>query len=94
MGDRVEKAASTASSLDAEQDSDAKTQGRYGHDIEVNTASTLITTTSINLTAVEPVTTVSAPVTTAGVYVSTAEPSTHPPTKTKTLIEDEDLTIA
>ncbi|GJV64072.1 putative ribonuclease H-like domain-containing protein [Tanacetum coccineum] len=71
---------------------DAKTQGRYGHDIEINTASTSITTASINITTAEPVTTASAPITTAGVSVSTAEPST-PPTTT-TLIEDEDLTIA
>nr|GEU41297.1 hypothetical protein [Tanacetum cinerariifolium] len=42
-------------------------EGRYGHDIEVNTASTSITTASINITTVEPVTTVSAPVTTADV---------------------------
>ncbi|GJT59974.1 hypothetical protein Tco_1003507 [Tanacetum coccineum] len=66
--------------------------GRYGHDFEVNTASTSITTASINITTAEPVTTASAPVTTAGVSVSTAEPST-PPTTT-ILIEDEDLTIA
>ncbi|GJR42399.1 hypothetical protein Tco_1310502 [Tanacetum coccineum] len=71
---------------------DAETQGRYGHDIEINTASTSITTASINITTAEPVTTASAPITTAGVSVSTAEPST-PPTTT-TLIEDEDLTIA
>nr|GEZ25824.1 hypothetical protein [Tanacetum cinerariifolium] len=32
---------------------DAETQGRYGHDIEVNNASTSITTVSINLTIVE-----------------------------------------
>nr|GEU49685.1 putative ribonuclease H-like domain-containing protein [Tanacetum cinerariifolium] len=70
-----------------------ETQGRYGHDIEVNTASTSITTASINLTAAEPVTTVNAPVTTAGVSVSTVEPST-PPTTATTLIEDEDLIIA
>ncbi|GJR99464.1 hypothetical protein Tco_0315973 [Tanacetum coccineum] len=71
---------------------DAETQGRYGHDIEINTASTSITTASINITTAEPVTTASAPITTAGVSVSTAEPST-PPTTT-ILIEDEDLTIA
>ncbi|GKB66225.1 hypothetical protein Tco_0927637 [Tanacetum coccineum] len=71
---------------------DAKTQGRYGHDIEINTASTSITTANINITNAEPVTTASTPITTAGVSVSTAEPST-PPTTT-TLIEDEDLTIA
>ncbi|GJW35004.1 hypothetical protein Tco_0057924 [Tanacetum coccineum] len=53
---------------------------------------TSITTASINITTVEPVTTASAPITTAGVSVSTAKPST-PPTTT-ILIEDEDLTIA
>ncbi|GKC11184.1 hypothetical protein Tco_1007966, partial [Tanacetum coccineum] len=62
-----------------------KTQGRYGHDIEVNTASTSNTTA-------EPVTTASAPITTVGVSVSTAEQST--PLTTTTLIEDEDLIIA
>ncbi|GKC94881.1 hypothetical protein Tco_1160323 [Tanacetum coccineum] len=72
---------------------DLETQGRYGHVIGVNTASTSITTASINITIVEPVTTASAPITTAGVSVSTAEPSTLPPT-TITVIEDEDLTIA
>ncbi|GJX14203.1 putative ribonuclease H-like domain-containing protein, partial [Tanacetum coccineum] len=43
---------------------DAETQGRYGHDFEVNTASTSITTASINITTAEPVTTANAPVTT------------------------------
>ncbi|GJZ96216.1 hypothetical protein Tco_0668550 [Tanacetum coccineum] len=71
---------------------DAETQGRYGYDIEINTASTSITTASINITNAEPVTTASAPVATAGVSVSTAEPSTPP--ITTTLIEDEDLTIS
>ncbi|GJV45193.1 hypothetical protein Tco_1429729, partial [Tanacetum coccineum] len=71
---------------------DAKTQGRYGHDFEVNTASKSITTASINITTAEPVTTASVPVTIAGVSVSTAEPSTAP--TTTILIEDEDLTIA
>ncbi|GJV71969.1 hypothetical protein Tco_1491964 [Tanacetum coccineum] len=60
---------------------DSETQGRYGHDIGVNTASTSITTASINITTVEPVTT-------AGVSISTAEPSTPPPTTTTTPIED------
>ncbi|GKB48165.1 putative ribonuclease H-like domain-containing protein [Tanacetum coccineum] len=69
-----------------------ETQGRYGHDLEVNTASTSITTANINITTAEPVTTASVPVTTAGVSVSTAEPS-NPPTIT-TLMEDEDLIIA
>ncbi|GJZ42669.1 hypothetical protein Tco_0589924, partial [Tanacetum coccineum] len=64
---------------------DVETQGRYGHDFEVNTASTSITTA-------EPVTTSNAPVTTVGVSVSTVEPST-PPTTT-IIIEDEDLIIA
>nr|GEV36490.1 hypothetical protein [Tanacetum cinerariifolium] len=68
-------------------------EGRYVHDIDVNTASTSITTASINHTAIEPVTIVSASVTTPGVSISTSKPSTPPTTKT-TLIEDEDLTIA
>nr|GEV97187.1 hypothetical protein [Tanacetum cinerariifolium] len=72
---------------------DAESQGRYDCDIEVNTASTLITTASINITNVEPVTTANAPITTVGVSVSTAEPSTPPP-PTTTLIEDEDLIIS
>ncbi|GJS81467.1 hypothetical protein Tco_0748008 [Tanacetum coccineum] len=72
---------------------DAETQGRYGHDTEINTASTSITTASINITTAEPVITASAPIATAGVSVSTAEPST-PPTTTTTFIEDEDLIIA
>nr|GEU69170.1 retrovirus-related Pol polyprotein from transposon TNT 1-94 [Tanacetum cinerariifolium] len=71
---------------------DAKIQGRYGHDTEINTASTSITTASINNTTVEHVTTDIAPITTAGVSVSTAEPSAPP--ITTTVIEDEDLTIA
>ncbi|GJX14650.1 putative ribonuclease H-like domain-containing protein [Tanacetum coccineum] len=72
---------------------DAKTHQRYGHDIEINTASTSITTASINITTAQPVTTASAPITTAGVSVSTVEPIT-PPTTTTIVIEDEDLTIA
>ncbi|GJT05836.1 hypothetical protein Tco_0840298 [Tanacetum coccineum] len=36
---------------------DVETHGRYGHDIEINTASTSITTASINITTAEPVTT-------------------------------------
>ncbi|GJW01358.1 hypothetical protein Tco_1556609 [Tanacetum coccineum] len=70
---------------------DSETQGRYGHDIKVNTAGTSITTASINITTAEPVTTANAPVTTAGVSISTAKPSTPPTTTTP--IEDEDLTI-
>nr|GEX44378.1 hypothetical protein [Tanacetum cinerariifolium] len=68
-------------------------KGRYGHDTEINTASTSITTASINNTTVEPVTTVNTPITTAGVSVSAAEPST-PSITTPTVIEDEVLTIA
>ncbi|GKC99423.1 hypothetical protein Tco_1169698, partial [Tanacetum coccineum] len=67
---------------------DSETQGRYGHDIEVNIASTLITTVNINITTAEPVTTASAPVTTAGVSVSTAEPSTPPTTTTTPICKD------
>ncbi|GJU58873.1 hypothetical protein Tco_1236639 [Tanacetum coccineum] len=72
----------------------SETQGRYGHDIRVNIASTPITTASINITTAEPVTTVSAPITTADVSVSTAEPSTPLTITTTTVIEDEDLIIA
>ncbi|GJY67831.1 ribonuclease H-like domain-containing protein [Tanacetum coccineum] len=139
-GDSMERAATTAISLDAEHDSgniirtqyittlnepipqgtgsvsgprrqdtilrdrhaqtrdfmvqeDAETQGRYGHDTEINTASTSITIASINITTDEPVITASALIATVGVSVSTAEPSTPPPTTT-TFIEDQDLTIA
>nr|GFD29038.1 hypothetical protein [Tanacetum cinerariifolium] len=69
-------------------------KGRYGYAIEVNTAGTSITTTSINLTAAEPVTTVSAPIATTGVSVSIDEPSTPPTIKKTTIIKDEDLIIA
>ncbi|GKD73166.1 hypothetical protein Tco_1331448 [Tanacetum coccineum] len=72
---------------------DAETQGRYGHDTEINIASTLITTASINITTTELVIISSALVATASVSVSTAKPST-PPTTTTTFIKDEDLTIA
>ncbi|GJR63913.1 hypothetical protein Tco_0009978 [Tanacetum coccineum] len=71
---------------------DAETQGRYGHGIEINNASTSITTAIINITTAEPVTTASAPITTTGVSISTAEPST--PSTTTILIEDEDLILA
>nr|GEZ60598.1 hypothetical protein [Tanacetum cinerariifolium] len=56
------------------QEEDVEIQGRYGHDTEINTASTSITTAIINITTDEPVTTVSTPITTAGISVSTAEP--------------------
>nr|GEX79650.1 hypothetical protein [Tanacetum cinerariifolium] len=39
------------------KNSTTQEEGRYGHDIEVNTASTSITTAIINLTAAKPVTT-------------------------------------
>ncbi|GJW13665.1 hypothetical protein Tco_0017798 [Tanacetum coccineum] len=74
---------------------DSETQGRYDHDIGVNTASTPITIASINITTTEPVTTTSAPVTIVGVSITTAKPSTPLTTTTTTTpIEDEDLTIA
>ncbi|GKD07990.1 hypothetical protein Tco_1187675, partial [Tanacetum coccineum] len=78
--------------IESSTEKSLETQGRYGHDFKVNTASTSIATTSINITTAEPVTTASAPVTTVDVSVSTAKPST-PPTIT-ILIEDEDLTIS
>ncbi|GJW97906.1 hypothetical protein Tco_0179714 [Tanacetum coccineum] len=55
-------------------------------DMEVNIASAPVTTVGVSVSTVEPITTVS-------VNITTAEPST-PPTTTKTIIEDEDLTIA
>ncbi|GJU84401.1 hypothetical protein Tco_1291947 [Tanacetum coccineum] len=116
-GDRVERATTTASSLEEEQDSGSSprcqdtilgdrpaqtrfdrfskqsnkpplSRGRYAYDIEVNTASTSITTASINITTAEPVTTVSALVTTAGVSVSTVEPSTPPITTTIVIMKE------
>ncbi|GKA31499.1 putative ribonuclease H-like domain-containing protein [Tanacetum coccineum] len=60
-----------------------ETQGRYGYDLEVNIASTSITTVNINITIVEPVTTASAPVATVGVSVSTAEPNESEKSKEK-----------
>ncbi|GJT58636.1 hypothetical protein Tco_1002169 [Tanacetum coccineum] len=83
-GDSMERAATTAISLDAEQ-------------VVVKEPDTILgdrpAQTSINFTTTnEPVITASAPIATAGVSVSTAEPST-PPTTT-TFIEDEDLIIS
>ncbi|GKC99924.1 hypothetical protein Tco_1170199 [Tanacetum coccineum] len=78
--------------IESSAEKSLETQGRYDHDIEVNTTSTSITISSINITIAGPITTASASVTTAGVSVSTAEPST-PPTTT-IFIEDEYLTIA
>nr|GEV53790.1 putative ribonuclease H-like domain-containing protein [Tanacetum cinerariifolium] len=57
------------------QEEDVEIQERYGYDIEINTTSTSITTSSINITTAEPVTTVSTPITTAGVSVSNAKPN-------------------
>ncbi|GJR93862.1 hypothetical protein Tco_0266036 [Tanacetum coccineum] len=51
-----------------------ETQGRYGHDTEINTASTSITTASIYITTTELVIISSALVATASVSFSTAEP--------------------
>ncbi|GKD91647.1 hypothetical protein Tco_1367154 [Tanacetum coccineum] len=68
-------------------------KGRYGHDTEINTASTSITTARISITTAEHVITSSAPIATASVSVSTAEPS-NPPTTTTNFIKDEDLIIA
>ncbi|GJT61069.1 hypothetical protein Tco_1004602 [Tanacetum coccineum] len=106
-GDSMERAATTAASLDAEQDSgsvprrqdtilgDRPVQTRVLALENVKTAQDL-EITSLNKRGRHDqdidVTTVSAPITIAGVSVSTAEPST-PPTTT-TVIEDEDLTIA
>ncbi|GJX24549.1 hypothetical protein Tco_0230845, partial [Tanacetum coccineum] len=99
LGDQDDASKQGRNIVESDQDegisfvqANAETQGRYDHDIEVNIASTSITTTSINITTAEPVTIVSAPITTVGVSISTAEPSTPP--ITTTLIEDEDLTIA
>nr|GEW01001.1 hypothetical protein [Tanacetum cinerariifolium] len=88
------KNSTTEEELIQSQNRDAEIQGRYGHDIKINTASTSITTASINITTVEPVTTVSTPITIAGVSTSTAKPSTPLTTTTTTVIEDEDLIIA
>ncbi|GJW18584.1 hypothetical protein Tco_0026020 [Tanacetum coccineum] len=99
---KVRIKSSTEKSLGDQEDSSKKGRNEIDQDegilwlfrtIKVNTASTSITTASINITTAEPVTTASALVTTAGVSVSTAEPST-PLTTTTTPIEDEDLTIA
>ncbi|GJW20238.1 hypothetical protein Tco_0030860 [Tanacetum coccineum] len=97
LGDQEDASKQRRNEIDQDEEiswfqEDAETQGRYGHDTEINTASTSITTANINITNAEPITTASAPITTAGVSVSTTEPST-PPTTT-ILIEDEDLTIA
>ncbi|GJV41541.1 hypothetical protein Tco_1419981 [Tanacetum coccineum] len=97
LGDQEDSSKQERNEIDQDEgiswfQEDSETQRMYGHDIRVNTASTSITTFSINITTAEPVTTASAPITTAGVSVSTAEPST--PTKTTTPIEDEGLTVA
>ncbi|GJX13592.1 hypothetical protein Tco_0205350 [Tanacetum coccineum] len=98
LGDQEDASKQGRNEIDQDEEiswfqEDAETQGRYGHDIEINTLSTSITIASINITTAEPVTTSSAPITTAGVSVSTAKPS-NPPTTTTTFIEDEDLIIA
>ncbi|GJZ10428.1 hypothetical protein Tco_0545187, partial [Tanacetum coccineum] len=79
LGDQEDASKQGRNEIDQEEgiswfQEDAETQGRYGHDIEINTASTSITTASINITIDEPFITASAPVAIAGVSVSTAEP--------------------
>nr|GEV66566.1 cytokinin riboside 5'-monophosphate phosphoribohydrolase LOG8 [Tanacetum cinerariifolium] len=106
-GRRSGRAATTAASLDAEQDNGIinRTQstiipnelipqgtGSGGSPRHQDTISRdRPAQTSINITTAEPGTTASAPITTTGVSVSTPEPSTPP---TTTVIEDEDLIIA
>ncbi|GJW93042.1 hypothetical protein Tco_1487910 [Tanacetum coccineum] len=55
-------------------------------DMEVNTNSASVTTAGVSVSTAEPITTVSK-------VVTSAKPST-PPTTTRTIIENEDLTIA
>ncbi|GJV47080.1 hypothetical protein Tco_1437292 [Tanacetum coccineum] len=93
-GDNVERAATTATSLDAEQGSVLGAKKPLGITLlrlvkeesqEVGKEKKVKNSTTQEQG--------SAPVATAGVSVSTAEPST-PPTTTTIFIEDEDLTIA
>nr|GEW04419.1 hypothetical protein [Tanacetum cinerariifolium] len=101
-GDRVERAATTAASLDAEQNSE---NNKTAQNLEFTHLKKRVKRLekkrklrtpqlkrSINITTTEPVTTINAPITTVGVSVSTAKPST--PLTIKTIIEDEDLIIA
>nr|GFA09437.1 hypothetical protein [Tanacetum cinerariifolium] len=104
--DRVERAATTAASLDVVQDcgtiNRTQSMATPNEPIPQGTSSggsprrqdTILgdrpAQTSINITTVEPVPTVSASITNVGVSVSIAEPNT-PPTTTKIMIEDEDL---
>ncbi|GJT56255.1 hypothetical protein Tco_0991309 [Tanacetum coccineum] len=86
-GDIMERAATTATSLDIEQDSGSGSGPRHQDTILGDRPA------QTRVLALENVKTAQdAPITTAGVSVSTAEPTTPPPTTT--LIEDEDLTIA
>ncbi|GKB07826.1 retrovirus-related pol polyprotein from transposon TNT 1-94 [Tanacetum coccineum] len=69
LGDQEDVSKEERNGIDQDEEiswfkEDVETQGRYGHDFEVNNASTSITTTSINITTAESVTTASAPVTT------------------------------
>nr|GEV41301.1 retrotransposon protein, putative, Ty1-copia subclass [Tanacetum cinerariifolium] len=89
-GDRVERAATTAASLNAEQDSGTinRTQSTTIPNEPIPQGTSLdgsprcqdtilrdrIAQTSINITTAEPVTTVSTPITTVGVPVSTFKP--------------------
>nr|GEX10832.1 putative ribonuclease H-like domain-containing protein [Tanacetum cinerariifolium] len=84
-GDRVERVATTASSLKAEQDSEgirgAMTKMKGFHLVK-----------RMQRLRGGMVRILNAPITTSGVSVSTAKPSTPP--KATTLVEDEDLIIA
>ncbi|GJW23484.1 hypothetical protein Tco_0034106 [Tanacetum coccineum] len=106
--DRMERAATTASSLEAEQDGD---MDEVFKDVEgdaeqvisaavdevptgdaVNTDGTEVNTASALVTTVGVSISTVEPITTASVNITTVEPIT-PPTTT-TIFEDEDLTIA
>ncbi|GKA99928.1 putative ribonuclease H-like domain-containing protein [Tanacetum coccineum] len=69
LGDQEDASKEGRNGIDQDEEiswfkEDVETQGRYGHDFEVNNASTSITTASINITTAEPITTANAPVTT------------------------------
>ncbi|GJY11278.1 hypothetical protein Tco_0379463 [Tanacetum coccineum] len=59
LGDQEDASKHRRNEIDQDEEiswfqEDAETQGRYGHDTEINTASTSITTASINITNDEP----------------------------------------
>ncbi|GJX82213.1 hypothetical protein Tco_0331694 [Tanacetum coccineum] len=93
-GDNMERAATTATSLDAEQDSGVNTPGSGEDRLKIMELMEICTKLSDRgrYDLDTDVTTASAPITTDGVFVCTAKLST--PSTTTTLIEDEDLTIA